>query len=127
MRIKRGDGLNIIPLIDVMLVLLAIVLSVSTFIAQGHIKIAVPQADSTTQSHQPKKQIVISVDSNNQIYLDNTPTTIAQLKQSFAHIDSNTSIKLQSDKESRFEIFVQILDILKDKQYESLDISTKKN
>ena len=46
MKIKRAEGLNIIPLIDVMLVLLAIVLSVSTFIAQGKIPITLPQADN---------------------------------------------------------------------------------
>ena len=38
MRHKR-DGLNIVPFIDIMLVLLAIVLSVSTFIAQSGIKV----------------------------------------------------------------------------------------
>ncbi|MEE9104639.1 biopolymer transporter ExbD, partial [Helicobacter pylori] len=42
--IRRGDGLNIVPFIDIMLVLLAIVLSVSTFIAQGKIKVNLPNA-----------------------------------------------------------------------------------
>ncbi|WP_334096382.1 biopolymer transporter ExbD, partial [Helicobacter typhlonius] len=44
MRIPKKDGLNIVPFIDVMLVLLAIVLSVSTFIAQGQIKVELPYA-----------------------------------------------------------------------------------
>ncbi|XNZ27661.1 biopolymer transporter ExbD [Helicobacter pylori] len=42
--IRRGDGLNVVPFIDIMLVLLAIVLSVSTFIAQGKIKVSLPNA-----------------------------------------------------------------------------------
>ena len=49
MKIKRAEGLNIIPLIDVMLVLLAIVLSVSTFIAQGKIPITLPQDEEQTE------------------------------------------------------------------------------
>ena len=46
MKPRRAEGLNIVPFIDVMLVLLAIVLSVSTFIAKGKIPINLPQADN---------------------------------------------------------------------------------
>lgn len=46
----KKEGLNVIPLIDIMLVLLAIVLSVSTFIAQGSIKIDLPNSESAEKS-----------------------------------------------------------------------------
>ena len=59
MRIPRKDGLNIVPFIDVMLVLLAIVLSVSTFIAQGQIKVELPYA-SHNQQAKDDKPIIIS-------------------------------------------------------------------
>ena len=49
MRLNKKDGLNIVPFIDIMLVLLAIVLSISTFIAQGKIAVDLPSASSTEQ------------------------------------------------------------------------------
>lgn len=126
MKIKKGEGLNIVPFIDIMLVLLAIVLSISTFIAQGKIQVEVPQADSAQQPKEEKKVIIV-VDSSNQIYLDDKPTTIDELKISLAKIDAKMLVELKSDKESKFDIFVQILDILKDKNHENFAISTRKN
>lgn len=126
MKIKRGEGLNIVPFIDIMLVLLAIVLSISTFIAQGKIQVDVPQADSTQQPKEEKK-LVIAVNAHNQIFLDDKPTTITALKESLASIDAKTLIELRSDKESKFEIFIQILDILKDKNHENFAVSARKN
>ncbi|WP_104696817.1 MULTISPECIES: TonB system transport protein ExbD [unclassified Helicobacter] len=126
MKIKRGEGLNIVPFIDIMLVLLAIVLSISTFIAQGKIQVEVPQADSAQQPKEEKKVIVV-VDSNNQVYLDDKPITLSDLKSSLSKVEAKTLIELKSDKESKFDIFVQILDILKDKNHENFAISTRKN
>lgn len=126
MKIRRGEGLNIVPFIDIMLVLLAIVLSISTFIAQGKIQVDVPQADSTQQPKEEKK-LVIAVNAHNQIFLDDKPTTITALKESLASIDTKTLIELRSDKESKFEIFIQILDILKDKNHENFAVSARKN
>lgn len=54
--IRRGDGLNVVPFIDIMLVLLAIVLSISTFIAQGKIKVNLPNAKNAEKSHQTIKK-----------------------------------------------------------------------
>lgn len=126
MRLRRGEGLNIIPFIDIILVLLAIVLSISTFIAQGHIKVDVPKSNSATPPKEEKK-ISISVDSNNQIFLDKTLVTLSSLKQSLKNTDSKTLIELRSDKNSKFEVFIQILDILKENQHENFVISTAKD
>ncbi len=41
---KRFDQINVIPFIDIMLVLLAIVLTTATFISQGRLDINVPTA-----------------------------------------------------------------------------------
>lgn len=56
MKIARPDGLNIVPFIDIMLVLLAIVLSISTFIAQGKIAIDLPEANAAKPAQNEKKR-----------------------------------------------------------------------
>ena len=125
MRIPKKDGLNVIPLIDVMLVLLAIVLSVSTFIAQGQIKVELPT--SNQDSAPTESQIItISVKEEGEIFFDNAPVDIETLKERIKELDSKVLLKLEIDKNAKFDIFVQIADILKEKGHENVSIATSK-
>ncbi|WP_187947151.1 TonB system transport protein ExbD [Helicobacter pylori] len=124
--IRRGDGLNVVPFIDIMLVLLAIVLSVSTFIAQGKIKVSLPNAKNAEKS-QPNDQkvVVISVDEHDNIFVDDKPMNLEALSTVVKQTDPKTLIDLKSDKSSRFETFISIMDILKEHNHENFSISTE--
>ncbi|WQX78352.1 TonB system transport protein ExbD [Helicobacter pylori] len=124
--IRRGDGLNVVPFIDIMLVLLAIVLSVSTFIAQGKIKVSLPNAKNAEKS-QPNDQkvVVISVDEHDNIFVDDKPMNLEALSVVVKQTDPKTLIDLKSDKSSRFETFISIMDILKEHNHENFSISTE--
>ncbi|MBM0598187.1 TonB system transport protein ExbD [Helicobacter pylori] len=124
--IRRGDGLNVVPFIDIMLVLLAIVLSISTFIAQGKIKVSLPNAKNAekTQSND-QKVVVISVDEHDNIFVDDKPTNLEALSAVVKQTDPKTLIDLKSDKSSRFETFISIMDILKEHNHENFSISTE--
>ncbi|MCQ2949482.1 TonB system transport protein ExbD [Helicobacter pylori] len=124
--IRRGDGLNVVPFIDIMLVLLAIVLSVSTFIAQGKIKVSLPNTKNAEKS-QPNDQkvVVISVDEHDNIFVDDKPTNLEALSAVVKQTDPKTLIDLKSDKSSRFETFISIMDILKEHNHENFSISTE--
>ena len=75
-------GLNIVPFIDIMLVLLAIVLSISTFIANGQIKVDLPTAKNAVASNDEKHEITISKDS--EIFLNDKKLDVINL--SLIHI-----------------------------------------
>ncbi|GAA9708531.1 TonB system transport protein ExbD [Helicobacter pylori] len=124
--IRRGEGLNVVPFIDIMLVLLAIVLSISTFIAQGKIKVSLPNAKNAEKS-QPNDQkvVVISVDEHDNIFVDDKPTNLEALSAVVKQTDPKTLIDLKSDKSSRFETFISIMDILKEHNHENFSISTE--
>ncbi|GAA6909017.1 TonB system transport protein ExbD [Helicobacter pylori] len=124
--IRRGDGLNVVPFIDIMLVLLAIVLSISTFIAQGKIKVNLPNAKNTEKS-QPNDQkvVIISVDEHDNIFVDDKPMNLEALSAVVKQTDPKTLIDLKSDKSSRFETFISIMDILKEHNHENFSISTE--
>ncbi|GAA7617987.1 TonB system transport protein ExbD [Helicobacter pylori] len=124
--IRRGDGLNVVPFIDIMLVLLAIVLSISTFIAQGKIKVSLPNAKNAEKS-QPNDQkvVVISVDEHDNIFVDDKPMNLEALNAVVKQTDPKTLIDLKSDKSSRFETFISIMDILKEHNHENFSISTQ--
>ncbi|OBV28707.1 TonB system transport protein ExbD [Helicobacter sp. CLO-3] len=124
MKIKRADGLNIVPFIDVMLVLLAIVLSVSTFIAQGKIPINLPQADNIDKKLDDKKlNILISAD--NKIYVDDVEQDIDALRKKIFNTDESTMIEVKSDKDAKFENFVKIISIIKEKGHENFSIAAQ--
>lgn len=126
MKPKRAEGLNIVPFIDVMLVLLAIVLSVSTFIAQGKIPINLPQADNIDKKLDDKVvHIVISAE--NLIYIDDEPQDQNSLRERINAINNETMIELKSDKDAKFESFVQVISIIKDKGHENFSIAAQTN
>ncbi len=123
MRLPKKDGLNVIPLIDVMLVLLAIVLSVSTFIAQGQIKVELPSSNQQSAPNDSPTAL-LSIDKEGNIFFDSISVDLPALRDKIFALDSKTLLKLEIDKSSKFETFVQVADILKEKGHENVSIAT---
>ncbi len=123
-KIPKNESLNIVPFIDIMLVLLAIVLSVSTFIAQGKIQIELPQSANQEQQKDEKK-VKVLINKENQIYLDDILVGLEELKVKLESLETKTMVELHSDKDAKFETFIQIVDILKGKGHENFSIATQ--
>ena len=69
---KRMDQINVIPFIDIMLVLLAIVLTTATFIVEGRLQIRLPAA--TSQTPPPAvERVEIAVDAAGGLFLGGEP------------------------------------------------------
>lgn len=124
MRLNKKDGLNIVPFIDIMLVLLAIVLSISTFIAQGKIAVDLPSANSTEQIKEDEKKVSVVIDKDNKFFIDDAEISEDELKDKLNAIDTKTLVQLKSDKNAKFESFVKVIDILKEKGHENFAIQT---
>ena len=124
MRLNKKDGLNIVPFIDIMLVLLAIVLSISTFIAQGKIAVDLPSAKSAQQDKEDEKKVSVVIDKDNKFFIDDAEISEDELKDKLDAVDIKTSIALQSDKNAKFDSFVKVIDILKEKGHENFAIQT---
>lgn len=124
MRLKRPEGLNIVPFIDVMLVLLAIVLTISTFIAQGKIKVDLPEA-SSAEVKQVNQKLEIVINAANELHVDDSKVSLEELKERIAPLKKDFPVILKSDKESKFDIFIQVVDILKVKGHENFEIIAK--
>ena len=124
MRLNKKDGLNIVPFIDIMLVLLASVLSISTFIAQGKIAVDLPSASSTEQIKEDEKKVSVVIDKDNKFFIDDAEISEDELKDKLNAIDTKTLVQLKSDKNAKFESFVKVIDILKEKGHENFAIQT---
>lgn len=124
MRLNKKDGLNIVPFIDIMLVLLAIVLSISTFIAQGKIAVDLPSAKSAQQDKEDEKKVSVVIDKDNKFFIDDVEISEDELKDKLNAVEIKTLIELKSDKNAKFDSFVKVIDILKEKGHENFAIQT---
>ena len=124
MRLNKKDGLNIVPFIDIMLVLLAIMLSISTFIAQGKIAVDLPSAKSAQQDKEDEKKVSVVIDKDNKFFIDDAEISEDELKDKLNAVDIKTLIELKSDKNAKFDSFVKVIDILKEKGHENFAIQT---
>ncbi|MCR6591677.1 TonB system transport protein ExbD [Campylobacter insulaenigrae] len=125
LKLPKNEGLNIVPFIDIILVLLAIVLSISTFIAHGKIKIELPKSQNSQELSTNENKLTILIDKENNFYIDEKLASLNDLTIKINSIDSKTLIELKSDKEAKFESFIQIIDILKNKNHENFQITTE--
>ena len=121
---KEFDYINVIPLVDVMLVLLTIVLTTSTFIATGMISVSLPKA-SATQTEVLKRQ-TISIDQSGVIYFNSTRVALEELGMKIRDIDKNTPLILRADKDVALQIFVDVLDLLNSSGFKKVAIQTER-
>jgi biopolymer transport protein ExbD len=127
MRLKRPEGLNIIPFIDIMLALLAIVLTVATFVSkQENIKVNIPKANEEV-TKVPEKSYEITVKQNGEIFFEKKKVSLEELKSHLSQLPLNQPIVLKADKKSEFGVFIQIIDFLKQQQREYVNIAVQKD
>jgi len=124
-RSAKFDTINVVPFIDIMLVLLVIVLTTASFIQTGLIKLDLPTGSSKIEE-KPKKELKISIKSNGDIYFAKKLIKHENVEKKLLTYDKKSPIHLYSDKNTKFENFVFLLDILKKNEYENLGIITKK-
>jgi len=124
MKRKPMASMNVIPFIDIMLVLLVMVLTTATFIRQVIIPVDLPD-DKSSDKKSDNKEVTIYVTKSGKIFLDKEPMELEQLRSRLAELSKKDTVVLRSDKESKFQDFVHVMDILKKLKHESLYIVTK--
>ncbi|ELZ7566781.1 TonB system transport protein ExbD [Campylobacter upsaliensis] len=127
LKLPKNEGLNIIPFIDIMLVLLAIVLSLSSFIAHSKIELKLPVSESLTSFNETQNKFFIAINAKDEFFLNDEKVSLEQLKNAILALDKDTMVALKSDKFAKFESFIKIIDLLKMKEHEKIQIITEKN
>jgi len=122
--LKRMDAINVIPFIDIMLVLLAIVLATATFIAEGRLDIEVPEAASADDAR-AASALEIAIDSDGNLFVDGSALAVDGLAARLDRIPAQTPIQLRVDEAARFGTFVAVIDLLRARDLERLSITTR--
>ena len=117
--------INVIPFIDIMLVLLAIVLTTATFVAQGKIPVDLAEARSGDPLP-PSEKVEIVIDETGGVFIDGTPTAAEQLPGKLDALAPATPVLLRVDRKSQFGHFVLVIDELKTRRLENLSIVTRR-
>jgi len=123
--LKKFDSINVIPFIDIMLVLLVMVLTTATFIKQGVIPVNLPEAKATDKED-TQKEITVYVNAKGEMFFEKEQVDITTLEKRLSSVSKKQTVVLRSDKESKFQDFVSVMDILKRLGHEQLYIVTKK-
>ena len=124
---RAFDQINVIPFIDIMLVLLTIVLTTASFVSQGLIEVTLPETE-TAETITPSDQTVIelSINAKQQIFFSNHLVSKKELEEKLQTLNKDKSIVLRVDESVAFKHFVFVVDLLKKYQLEKLSILTRK-
>ncbi len=111
---KKMDSMNLVPFIDIMLVLLVIVLTSATFINTSKVPIDIPKSQDEGQGSKEvdKKEVVISIDKNGKFFLGEELLSFSTLSSRVSAMDKKTHIILKGDRKSEFDAFVQVMQLL---------------
>ncbi len=120
---KEFNYINVIPLVDVMLVLLTIVLTTSTFIAAGVIPVELPRA-SKNQAEVLKTQ-TIDIDRNGQLFLNTRPMSIFGMKETLQPLSREIPILIRADKTLALQTFVDVIDAVKNLGFKKVSLQTE--
>ena len=120
---KEFDYINVIPFIDIMLVLLTIVLTTSTFIARGAIPLELPRASS----RQPGaiKSISIDIDRRSGLYVNARPVPLVKLGDAIRGFGPETPVVIRADRAIALQVFVEVMDVIKNRGFKKLSLQTE--
>ena len=94
--------INVIPFIDIMLVLLIIVLTTSTFIAQGAVRIKLPQV--TQNEVETIQTLCIEIDRQGLIYVNSQLTDLERLCDGINNVSRETPVLIRADRRNRVRL-----------------------
>lgn len=120
---KNFDYINVIPLVDVMLVLLTIVLTTSSFVAGGMIPLDLPKAKKS--AGEILKTQTIEIDRAGRIYLNSRQVSLEELKTDMGGMNKNVPVLIRADRTIILQNFVSVLDVIKELEFTRISLQTE--
>jgi len=120
---KEFDYMNVIPLVDVMLVMLTIVLTTSTFIATGGIPVELPKASKSDV--EPLKTELIEISRNGKVYLNSKTVTTSDLRRVLGGRNHGSPVLIRADRNIKLQTFVDVLDTVKSLGFKTVSLQTE--
>lgn len=121
---KEFDYINMIPLIDVMLVLLTIVLMTSTFVMGGMIRVELPKVSAEPEAISRTRSV--DVDQAGRVYYDGRQISIDALKTHVESLPRDVPFLIRADKRVPLQYFVDVLSTVKGMGFKRVSVQTER-
>jgi biopolymer transport protein ExbD len=105
---RELDQINVIPLVDVMLVLLVIVLTTATFITTGHIPVDLAKAKEA--GDRKDVPLVITLAADGGLFLNDQAISQEGLKARLLNHPRESLVLVRADRVTVLERFVNVVD-----------------
>jgi biopolymer transport protein ExbD len=122
---RNIEEINVIPLVDVMLVLLVIVLTTATFITAGQIPVNLAKARNAGAALQSPIQVTLSADGG--LYLNQRKLPMAGLAEAMQSMSRQTQVVVVADKGLVLDRFVGVVDTLKGLGFERISLKVERS
>ncbi len=126
-RKKLMSEINVVPYIDVMLVLLVIFMITAPLLAQG-VKVTLPQTRAQAVDSHRAETLVVTVDRQGRYYLDDRTISSAALVERVAaalKARRDTSVLVRGDREANYGEVVKLMALLQDAGTPSVGLLTE--
>lgn len=117
---REVNQINVIPLVDVMLVLLVIVLTTATFISTGQIPVNLAKAKEA--GDRKDVPIVVTLTANGDLYLNDRPIPSDGLKKVLPPYPRESLVVVRADKVTVLERFVTVVDEIRGLGFQSVSL-----
>ncbi len=105
---REVNQINVIPLVDVMLVLLVIVLTTATFISTGQVPVELAKAKETDE--RKDVPVVITLTAGGQLFLNDHPVPGGGLPAQLQSYKKGSAVVVRADRVTLLEQFVGVVD-----------------
>lgn len=119
---KEFDNINVIPLVDIMLVLLTIVLVTATFISIKALPLKLRKQN--TKELPQKRAIELTATKDGKIIYEDKEITLKDLEMLLKSLSEETPIVINIDRDSAVQNLVNLLDLLKKYHLNRISIKT---
>jgi biopolymer transport protein TolR len=119
------SDINVTPFVDVMLVLLIIFMVTAPMMVQG-VDVSLPEA-TTAPIATEKEHLVITIDKNNQVYINDYQVTLGFLQDKLQKIlekQADRDVYLRADKGIPYGVVVRVMSEIKGAGVEKLGMVT---
>jgi biopolymer transport protein ExbD len=127
---KEDPEINLIPLIDVALLLVIFFMLSSTFINEGRLKVELPQSSLTPTTRQKTDPLVVTVTQtgsyrvNDRELVNNSTDTLRAAIMEVAGSDRNQPVTVRADGRATHQSVVSVLDVLGKLGFERIRFAT---
>lgn len=120
---KEINSINMVPFIDVMLVLLTIVLMTSTFVVSGIIPVELPRVIGKYEK--TMKTCLVEIDRNGSLYYQGKSTDMKSLREAIKGVPKETPVLIRADRSISLDTFVEVLDSVKTMGFKKVSLQTE--